>query len=79
MTATMIAMTISALGKPVDHDGAHDRLTQEGLAVPPGVFRINSATPSQTKSIASVTTMSGTRVMTISTPFRTPSACRPPA
>jgi hypothetical protein len=41
-------------------------------AAPPGEASTSSAAPSQTKSIASVTTMSGTRVSTMSAPLMAP-------
>jgi hypothetical protein len=72
ITATMIVMTMSALGKPWITTEPTIASRRNGAAAPPGEFRINSATPSHTKSIASVTTISGTRVMTISTPLRNP-------
>ena len=49
-----------------------------GAAAPPGAFRINRATPCQTNSMASVTTMSGTRVTTISAPLIAPMATPTP-
>ncbi len=45
---------------------------------PPGVRSTMSASPAQTNDIASVTTMSGTRVMTTSEPLTAPSS-RPSA
>ena len=44
-----------------------------GAAPPPGVLRTSSAAPAQTNDIASVTTMSGTRVTTIRPPLIAPS------
>ena len=41
-------------------------------APPPGEARISSASPCSTNSIASVTTMSGTRVMTMRKPLNAP-------
>ena len=46
-------------------------------APPPGIWRISSARPAQTNSIASVTTMSGTRESTISVPVNAPAAADP--
>ena len=46
-------------------------------APPPGLGRISSATPPQTNDIASVTTMSGTRVRTAITPFKLPARVPP--
>ena len=63
-------MTINAFGTgpmpPVIEAFSHS------TAVPPGTCSISNATPSQTKSIARVTTMSGTRVTTISDPVMMP-------
>ncbi len=42
-------------------------------AEPPGASRMSSATPSQMKKKASVTTMSGTRVSTTDSPLTVPS------
>ena len=50
------------------------RFRSQGGAAPPGAFRINSAVPCQTNSIASVTTISGTRVTTIRVPLMAPIA-----
>ena len=41
-------------------------------APPPGAFSTSSAQPAQTNDIASVTTMSGTRVITTSVPLIAP-------
>ena len=46
----------------------------QGAAEPPAAFRINKAAPCQTNNIASVTTISGTRVTTISVPLSAPIA-----
>ncbi len=74
MTAMASAMMTSAIGNPLIRNEPRVAPLSQGATDPPGEDRISSATPSQTKSIASVTTMSGTRVSTMSAPLISPMA-----
>src|SRR5437588_6548815 len=72
MIPTMTSSTIAAFGIQAFTNGPITRSSSHGDAAPPGADRTSSAQPAQTKDIASVTTISGTRVMTTSEPLTVP-------
>ncbi len=71
--ATTIASSTSALGSQSVPSDPRTRSFSQSGAPPPGVGSTSSAAPAQTKPIASVTTMSGILVRTISVPLIAPS------
>src|SRR5665811_2017301 len=73
MTATTITSTIDAFGIQGLPNGPMTRFIIHGDAAPPGAARTSRAKPAQTNDIASVTTISGTRVTTTSEPLIAPS------
>ena len=72
MIPTMIRSVTSALGIQSLPIEPVTMLRIQSADPPPGVCRTTSAAPAQTNDIASVTTMSGTRVMTTRAPLMMP-------
>ena len=63
MTPTTTTRTTARLGDPLAAERPADEVLEPlGRRRRPGVSRTSSAQPAQTNDIASVTTMSGTRV-----------------
>ena len=72
ITPTMTSRTTSARGMKSMPRGPFTIPVSQSAEPPPGDFRTTSAAPAQTNDMASVTTMSGTRVMTTSVPLMMP-------
>ena len=72
MIATITTSTIAAFGIHGFPKGPITRFRSHGDAAPPGASRTSRAQPAHTNDMASVTTMSGTRVMTTRAPLVVP-------
>ena len=73
MTPTETSSTTNAFGTHSVNSPPAGSVLSQSAASPLGVLRTSSAAPAHTNDIASVTTMSGTRVMTTRPPLMTPS------